>query len=108
MKTAPVKQIYAAGGFAQSSLWLQVLADIFNCKVLVSGSSESSALGAVMVGVKALDIPVTIRPSIVSEHEPDPYNHKNYLRQFHKFDRLYKILKSEFLETNLVTKEVPV
>ncbi|MBC7827788.1 MAG: gluconokinase [Chitinophagaceae bacterium] len=107
MKTGTVKQIYAAGGFAESPLWLQLLADIFNCRVLVTGSLESSALGAVIVGVKALNIPVHIQPSIVAEYEPDLFNHKNYLRQFYKFERLYKLLKNEFVNTNPVPAPIP-
>lgn len=96
MKSARVKDIYAAGGFAESSLWLQLLADVFNCRVLVSGSSESSALGAAMIGVKALNIPLEIRPSIISTHEPDPIAHVAYQKQYHKFERLYKIYRNEF------------
>jgi len=107
MKKTAVKEIYATGGFAQSSLWLQILADIFNCKVLVSGSLESSALGAVMVGIKALNIPIAIRPSIVSEHEPNLFNHEVYQKQFHKFERIYKLLKSEFVSTNQLITPIP-
>ncbi|MBS1565619.1 MAG: gluconokinase, partial [Bacteroidetes bacterium] len=42
--------IYANGGFAQSPLWLQMLADVSGKKVLVSDAVESSALGSVIVG----------------------------------------------------------
>lgn len=108
MKSMPVKRIYATGGFAESSFWLQMLADIFNCKVLVSGSLESSALGAVMAGVKALKIPLVIHPTIVAEHEPDPYNHLIYQQQYHKFERLYKLFKNEFSGTGEPAKPIPV
>lgn len=108
MKSISVKQIYATGGFAESSLWLQLLADIFNCRVLVSGSLESSALGAVMVGVKALKMPLVIRPSIVSEHEPDLANHLIYQKQYDKFERLYKLYKNEFINTGEPAKPIPV
>ena len=108
MKTMPVTQIYASGGFAESTLWLQLLADIFNCKVLVSGNLESSALGAVMVGVKAVNLPLVIRPSIVSEHEPDQCNHLIYQKQYHKFERIYKLLKNEFANASEAAKPIPV
>jgi gluconokinase len=107
MKSTPVKSIYATGGFAESSFWLQMLADIFNCKVLVSGNLESSALGAVMAGVKALKMPLGIHPSIISEHEPDPYNHLIYQRQYHKFERLYKLYKNEFSGAEEPAKPIP-
>lgn len=108
METSAVKEIYATGGFAQSPLWLQLLADVFNCRVLVSGSLESSALGAVMVGIKAFNIPITIRPQIVSEHEPNFLNHEVYLKKFQKFERLYKLLKNEFAATEHSVTHIPI
>jgi gluconokinase len=95
-KRNSMKEIYAAGGFAQSTLWLQILADVFNFKILVSGSSESSALGAVMVGIKALHLPNDIKPVIVSEHIPNTANHEIYQKGFKKFKRIYALMKSEF------------
>lgn len=108
MRSSPVKKIYATGGFAESSFWLQMLADIFNCKVLVSGNLESSALGAVIAGMKALNMPLIIQPSIISEHEPDPCSHLVYERQYHKFERLYKIYKNEFSGAGETAKPIPV
>ena len=107
-KSAPVEKIYAAGGFAESSLWLQLLADIFNCRVLVCGSVENSALGAVMVGIKALKLPFEIRPAIVAEHEPDPRRHASYQKQYQKFDRLYRLFKNEFSSSADLAKPIPV
>ena len=107
-KSDAAGKIYAAGGFAESALWLQILADVFNCRVLVSGSVESSALGAVMVGIKALKLPVEIRPQVISSHEPDPSNHLNYRKQFQKFERLYQIFKSEFSKAPNIHKAIPV
>ena len=98
MELTPVKEIYASGGFAQSDLWLQMLADVFNCTVLVSGSLESSALGAVMLGIKALNMDVTIKPGIVGEFKPRFVQHENYLKRYQKFEHLYTILKPEFAE----------
>ncbi|HET9280226.1 MAG TPA: gluconokinase [Flavitalea sp.] len=106
MRSVTVKDIYAAGGFAENSLWLQLLADVFNCRVLVSGSPESSALGAVIIGVKALKIPLEIQPSTISTHEPDPINHLIYQKQYHKFERLYKIYKNEFSNAGDLTKPI--
>ena len=96
MQIVPVTEIYAAGGFAQNAAWLQLLADVFNCKVLVSGSPEGSALGAVMVGIKALQLPVQIQPPVVAAYHPNPLYHDSYQKQFQRFERLYKMLKNEF------------
>lgn len=92
----PITEIYAAGGFAQSPGWLQLLADVFNCKVLVSGSPESSALGAVMVGIKALELSLFIQPATVATYYPNSLYHELYQQKFQQFERIYKVLKNEF------------
>ena len=102
-QTKPWTRIDAAGGFAQSPLWLQILADVFNCKVCVSGSTESSALGAVMVGIKALNLPVVIQPAIIAEQYPNATHHKLYTNGFQKFERLYTLFKNEAASVPLAT-----
>ncbi|MCP3772579.1 gluconokinase [Paenibacillus sp. MZ04-78.2] len=47
------KKIQATGGFARSSLWRQIMADIFDQEVVVPQSFESSCLGAVVLGLYA-------------------------------------------------------
>lgn len=44
----------ATGGFAQSKLWRQMLADIFNREVTIPDNHESSCLGACILGLYAL------------------------------------------------------
>ncbi|WP_189031596.1 gluconokinase [Paenibacillus albidus] len=46
-------QILATGGFARSSLWRQMMADIFDQETIVPESFESSCLGAVVLGLYA-------------------------------------------------------
>lgn len=48
------KKIQATGGFARSPLWRQMLADIFDQRVIIPESIESSCLGAVVLGLYAL------------------------------------------------------
>ncbi|MNP18362.1 Xylulose kinase [compost metagenome] len=48
------RRIQATGGFARSSLWRQMMADIFNQKVVIPEDFESSCLGAVVLGLYAL------------------------------------------------------
>lgn len=50
-----VKSIKAAGGFARSSLWRQMLADIFAREVSIPKSYESSCLGAAILGFYGMD-----------------------------------------------------
>ncbi|MFC5652692.1 gluconokinase [Paenibacillus solisilvae] len=69
------KVIKATGGFARSSLWRQMMADIFDQNVVVPESFESSCLGAVVLGLLATGKAESL--SVVSsmvgtthEHEP--------------------------------------
>lgn len=52
--TGEVTKIRAAGGFARSTLWRQMLADIFNREVAIPETYESSCLGAALLGLYAL------------------------------------------------------
>jgi gluconokinase len=90
-----VTELRAAGGFARSSLWLQILADVSNVRVAVSGSVESSALGAVMLGAEATGTETNFKNELLTVHEPDQQNHQVYLKSFEKFQRLYDKLKDE-------------
>lgn len=47
--------IHATGGFARSELWRQMMADIFDQEVVIPESLESSCLGAVILGLYALE-----------------------------------------------------
>lgn len=90
-----VTEIRATGGFAQSSLWLQMLADVCNLKVLVSDAVESSALGAVMLGIEAMNIEPFEKKDTLASYEPNLLNHAIYLRSINKFERIYNSLKDE-------------
>jgi len=46
--------IHANGGFARSSFWVQLVADIFNTPVRVNESDESGCLGAILLAMKSL------------------------------------------------------
>ena len=92
-----ITEIYAAGGFAKSSLWLQILADVFNIKVLVSDAVESSALGAVMLGAEALNVPAEFHKDDTVTYTPVAANYEVYKKCFQKFERLYELLKEEMV-----------
>lgn len=94
---ATITELHASGGFAKSGLWVQMLADVANIKVIVSDTIESSALGAVMLGAEALKVETRFTNTILSTYEPDLTNHELYKKQFKKFERLYDLLKGEMI-----------
>ncbi len=48
------KRITATGGFANSKVWRQMLADVLDCPVNVPKSFESGCLGAVVMAMQSL------------------------------------------------------
>ncbi|MEO6314033.1 MAG: gluconokinase [Chitinophagaceae bacterium] len=102
MEKANVTQIHATGGFTQSPFWLQMLCDMFNCTVLVSGAVESSASGAVKLGMEAMGIEKEWTQKMIDTYEPDALKHQGYVRQFEKFERIYELLKNEMVSHEVV------
>ena len=95
MEKKKITEIFATGGFTKSPFWLQTLCDMFNCTVHVSGAVESSASGAVILGMHAVGIEKKWKARIVETYEPNALQHSLYSKQFRKFERLYELLKNE-------------
>ena len=99
--TGPIHTIYASGGLARSSVWVQILADVFNKPVFVKDTVESSAWGAVLIGLEALGITAEVTQITTQEEGDDSYlpnkeHHLIYMKNFQQFERLYEKLKDEF------------
>lgn len=99
--TGHIETIYATGGFVRSTLWVQILSDVFNKKVVIAESYESSCLGAAVLTMKSLGIINRIEEveklvPISKTYEPDAQNHKIYMDLFQIYERLYPKLKDEF------------
>ena len=97
----PIKVIHANGGFARAPLWVQLLADVFNKRVLVSGEGvQDAAKGAYRVVLNALDKAAGFDEagsrSSHTVYEPDAQAHHRYMESFALFERLYGRLKDEF------------
>jgi gluconokinase len=97
MEKFPVEEICASGGFAKSDFWLQLVADIFQKKVVVSANVEGSAWGAVLIAMKSMKLkPKNILKNVGKEFFPNPENKQTYAILHTKFERLYEKLKDEF------------
>jgi gluconokinase len=97
LEQADIRKIYASGGFAQTEGWLQILADMFNLPVLISETIENSAWGAAKWGMMALGVPVPSQLPVKKSFYPDAPAHSIYAEGFEKFQRLYALLKGEFI-----------
>jgi gluconokinase len=99
--TGEVTRIQATGGFARSHLWRQMMADIFEREVTVPEQYESSCLGAVILGLYALNAIPSL--NIVSEmigetyrHQPIAANVEVYKKIFPIYTRVLENLKGEY------------
>jgi gluconokinase len=97
MEQSDIRNIYATGGFARNELGLQIMADVFNLPVLVCETVENSAWGAVKCGMAALNITASNDTVISKKYFPDTSVHPVYAKGFLKFQRLYELLKEEFI-----------
>ena len=93
----PVKHVIASGGFTKSDLWVQLMADVLGKTVEVDSRSDASAMGAAIMGFKALGLTYTPlsdkKPKIFIPHET---SHQRYLKAFELFKSLYRNLKTDF------------
>ncbi|MBP3949858.1 gluconokinase [Bacillus suaedae] len=93
--------LFASGGFARSSLWLQILSDIFGQEIQVPVSHQSSAWGAAWFGLYALnEVPslAAIKDSIPMNqtYKPNSVNHNTYSELYKVYRELYSSLKPHF------------
>ncbi len=100
-----IDTIYATGGFVRSKLWVQILSDVCNKRVVITESYENSCLGAAVIGFKALGIIKDLSEvekliPISREFLPDPKAHETYAKTFKIYKRLYELLKDEFVGIN--------
>jgi gluconokinase len=97
LEKAGIMRIIATGGFARNELWLQILADMFNLPVSICDTIENSAWGAARCGMQALGIPVPEHNNITRTFSPDSMVHPIYASGFQQFQRIYQLLKPEFI-----------
>lgn len=97
----PAKRIQATGGFAESALWRQMMADIFNREVTIPEHYESSCLGAAVLGLYSLGhIPsldqVTTMIGETHHHHPNPDYVAIYQKVLPRFEHLIDVFKGEY------------
>ncbi|MEG1813427.1 MAG: xylulokinase [Clostridia bacterium] len=99
----PCEKVIAAGGGAKSDAWLQMQADIFECAVYPSASSEQACLGAAltaMVGSGAFSgfeaaCQACVKP-VTEAFYPIEANARVYRELYSVFDALYPANKALF------------
>lgn len=97
----PIRMIHANGGFARSSFWVQLLADVSGRDVQVAENAEGAAAGASFVVLRALGhirdfAELADRKSEGRIYSPDSVRHAFYIQASDRFERLYRCVKDEF------------
>lgn len=88
--TGSARVIHANGGFAQSTLWVQMLADISGIPVRLNTSNESGSMGAILLTMKAVGFAKTLddaagRVTFGDTFEPNLARHRLYLAEIKKW-----------------------
>ena len=93
-----IKTLYASGGFTQSKLWMQILADILGKTIHIAGEGDASARGAAVLALYANgninDLRVA-KEMVVDQFmiQPNKSNHELYLKQFMRFEEMVAKIK---------------
>ncbi|QAS53373.1 gluconokinase [Halobacillus litoralis] len=95
------EKIFASGGFARSPVWVQMLADLFNKRIDIPVSHQSSAWGAAWVALYSLghvDRLEDIKESIpMNQHYvPNEENHQKYRQLFDVYQSVSHKLQTDF------------
>ena len=100
-------QVVASGGFSRSESWVQIMADILGKEISVNDPNDASALGAAIIGFKALKIEMSFNASLTAKvFHPNPEKHKNYQDHFQLFVELTNVLQPSFEKITALQKRV--
>lgn len=99
-----VREMMACGGGGKSSIWRQMLSDMYDCKVKTVKQTEGPALGAAILAGVGCGIYKSVKEAcdklIKSEKlsEPQKENTENYMKYHQIYDCLYENLKDSYRE----------
>ena len=103
----PFDSILANGGVLQSPDWLQIMADVFDKKVVITPGQDSSAMGAILLTMQALGIERKTERD-VNTNPPDQHilpnqnAHATYQRVLPVFSDLYDKLQADFVRLQTI------
>lgn len=102
-KFGNIKDIRVSGSFTRSELWLQIMSDVFNHKLILPENSEGAAFGAAVLGFIADGTMKSIKDTaklvkIKRTYTPLQKNVERYEYLYSIFDKLYGSLQDELAD----------
>ena len=94
------RRLYACGGGARSSVWLQIKADVWGREIIPVKTEETGALGSAILGFAAVTGASSICDTakrFVSHGQPvlpDPQRHAYYQVQYQKYKKLREFYRT--------------
>lgn len=87
-----ITQLNVSGGFVQSEVWVQLLADVTGKKLLLIQEQDASSIGAVFLCAKTLEVEFTFSSPDAQVISPNLSKHERYQKIFPIFKELYHTL----------------
>ncbi|MFC2947838.1 gluconokinase [Virgibacillus sediminis] len=96
------KKISVNGGLTKSSLWVQIMADVFGQEIYLSDTHHNAAWGAAwtaLVGVGRVESFEAIKENLPSEKavEPNMENHQKYMKIYEKYEKIAEDVAIHFV-----------
>jgi gluconokinase len=108
-----VREIRATGGFARSSLWRQMLADVLDMPIWFPAGHEGSSFGAALLGMEALGMvpSIDVSADLVQLSDPvmpNPAAAATYTCLQPVFAQLYDALVPTFTSLRTLAPKLPL
>jgi gluconokinase len=93
--SGPIEKLHISGGFTTSAVWTQMLADITGKELVILQEGDASAIGAVLLAFRAMDMPPFPEPEYDRQKSifPNTDDHHTYKKSFTLYRKLYHQLK---------------
>ncbi len=97
-----ISDMMACGGGGTSSVWRQMLADLYACPVKTITSKEGPALGVALLAAVAAGVYPSVQEAcaavvkVKNEQQPVAENTEQYKKYYEIYKRLYLSLKDDF------------
>jgi gluconokinase len=99
-----ITQLNVSGGFIQSEVWMQILADVTGKKLVIIQEEDASAMGAAYLAAKTSGLSISYQQDTLRSILPNMDVHKVYKEIFPIFKELYTSLSPLMLKLHQLNR----